>query len=99
MASFRRFSTLIQNFITSTTFLLFLGLFVCVYGLWVLIYVQFIPDLGLRSVFSTKIQGAPKLYIEGDSPKLGDRVIRVGDKEIRGWADLLQAPSRLQSQV
>src|SRR5262245_46387594 len=99
MAFFRRFSTFALRHLTRRNLLLALGLIVFLYGLWIIIYVQYVPDLGLRSVFSASVRGTPKLYIEGEKPQSGDQVIRVGNKEIHGWADLLKAPSYLQNQV
>ena len=103
MAIFRRFSTLFTgwwpNLINWRNALLFIGAIVCVYAFWILIYVQIVPDLGLRSVFSTAIRGESRLHVEGEKPVSGDRVTQVGDKVIHGWAELLQAPSYLQNQV
>ena len=42
--------------------LIFAGGVVCVYALAVLFYVQSVPDLGLKSVFSTEIKSAPNLF-------------------------------------
>src|SRR5262245_63893009 len=98
MTIIRRSSILANNVLRAQNLLLALGGLVCLYGLAVLIYVQLVPDLGLRSAFDTTLKATPRLYFDGESPQAGDQVVRIGDKQIRGWADLLHAPFELQAQ-
>jgi transcriptional regulator with GAF, ATPase, and Fis domain len=67
-----------------------------VYGLAILLYVPFIPDLGLPSAFGTSLKGNPTIFAFGEAeeilPRTGDRVVQVGDRPIQTWRDLLSAP-------
>src|SRR4051794_31861304 len=68
------------------------------YAVTVLLYVQSIPDIGLRSAFSPAIKGQPQ-PIEGDIPHEGDIVTMVGDITVNTWADLLNAPIKLRERL
>ena len=59
--SFLSFSSLRHSF-SRRGLLIFAGGVVCVYALAVLFYVQSVPDLGLKSVFSTEIKSAPNVF-------------------------------------
>jgi transcriptional regulator with GAF, ATPase, and Fis domain len=79
----------------SRRFLLFAaGIFSCGYALTILASVPFIPDLGLRTLFSAKLSGmAPGFVPEGErKPVEGDTVTKIGGTAIRVWPDLLRAP-------
>src|SRR5437867_2195549 len=84
------------------------GACVCLYAVAVLLYVQAIPDLGLRSIFSTVIKGTPRTLPnaqpeaqESDKlvPQEGDELVEVGDIAIYTWTDLLSAPSLLRERI
>jgi transcriptional regulator with GAF, ATPase, and Fis domain len=81
------------------------GILVCLYAVTVLLYVQTIPDLGLRSIFSRVIKGEPRVLPDADfpkpfeRPKEGDEVLKVGDISIQTWTDLLRAPSSLRDKI
>src|SRR5262245_47194739 len=75
---------------------------VCVYALVVLFYVQWVPDLGLKSAFGTQLKSAPHIYRADESglpPEAGDTGAVVGDEPIRSWPDLLNAPFRLREKL
>lgn len=79
-----------------------LGIFACIYAFSVLFYVQFIPDLGLKSAFSPAIKGQPRNFQPGDEgilPQEGDLVVAVGDMAVRTWPDLLIAPFFMQQKL
>ncbi len=79
--------------------LLFLaGLLVCIYALAVLFYVQAIPDIGLKSIFSPVVKGVPR-FCHGRQPQEGDKVVRVGDFAIHTWADLLASPFEVRKKL
>src|SRR5438132_6718184 len=58
------------------------------YAVIVLLYVQSIPDIGLRSAFSPAIMGEARV-LEEPVPHERDVVTEVGDIAIKNWADLL----------
>src|ERR1700704_500368 len=96
--SFLNLSSLRRSF-SRRGLLIFAGAVVCAYALVVLFYVQWVPDLGLKSVFGTQIKSPPNIYRADQSerrPKAGDTVELVGDEPIHSWADLLNAPFRLR---
>ncbi len=68
------------------------------YALIVLLYVQAMPDIGIRSAFSTAIMGQAR-PIAGDVPHEGDEITRVGDIPIIFWPDLLNAPFYLRERL
>jgi transcriptional regulator with GAF, ATPase, and Fis domain len=74
---------------------LLLGGLAFLYAFSLLIYVQFIPDLGLRSAFSTALKAPPKL-VEGDAPPIGSIIRKVGAHEIRSWSNLVKSPFWVQ---
>lgn len=82
--------------ITRRPFLsLFLGALAFLYAFSLLIYVQFIPDLGLRSAFTAVLKAEPK-NVDGPVPPVGSVVKRVGDHEIKNWSNLVKAPFWVQ---
>jgi transcriptional regulator with GAF, ATPase, and Fis domain len=80
-------------------FLLLLGMLIFIYTIAVLIYVMWIPDLGIQSALRPQIKGLrDSREFELDVSK-GWVVTKVGDKEIRNWFDLLNAPHFLRAEV
>src|SRR6266568_3066754 len=80
-------------FLTRRGLLILAGTVAFSYAVVVLVYVQSIPDLGLRSAFSPAIMGQVR-PVEGAVPQEGDVVTMVGDIPIKTWADLLNSPFR-----
>ncbi|HWY86593.1 MAG TPA: GAF domain-containing protein, partial [Gemmataceae bacterium] len=78
--------------------LILAGILAFAYAVVILIYVQSIPDIGLRSAFRPNIMGQAKPF-EGARPEEGDEVTMVGDIEIKTWADLLNAPFHLRDSL
>jgi transcriptional regulator with GAF, ATPase, and Fis domain len=83
--------------------LILAGIGAFLYAVIVLLYVQSIPDIGLRSAFSPKIRGLPRA-VDGVLPgnrvlQEGDEVVKVGDIAIETWADLLNAPFHLRHRL
>jgi transcriptional regulator with GAF, ATPase, and Fis domain len=81
------------------------GLLVCCYSVAVVVYVQFAPELGMRSAFGTTLK-APlssrwftPLQPSGQTPVEGDRVVQLGDLNIHTWPDLLAAPRKLHDRT
>ncbi|MCI0458836.1 MAG: sigma 54-interacting transcriptional regulator [Gemmataceae bacterium] len=85
--------------------LIIAGALVCLNALAVLVHVQLVPDLGLRSAFSPMLKAAPRDNSfhpepQGDPrPRAGDRVVKLGDLTIETWPDLLRAPRQLQARL
>jgi transcriptional regulator with GAF, ATPase, and Fis domain len=71
---------------------------VCVYVVAVLVYVQSLPDIGIRSTFSPVVRGNPRSFL-GIQPQEGDIVLQVGAYPIRTWIDLLNAPLNLRKEL
>jgi transcriptional regulator with GAF, ATPase, and Fis domain len=71
------------------------GLFILIYSLAILYYVQIIPDLGFRSAFSTQIKKSPRL-VPADVP-IPDKLTltKIGDQTIQTWVNVLHAPFNL----
>src|SRR6266702_1049542 len=76
------------------------GVLSCVYSLYILATVPFLPDLGLRTLFNPTLRGIARgFHPLGDHvPEVGDTVLKVGDISIRAWPDLIKAPSDLQKE-
>jgi transcriptional regulator with GAF, ATPase, and Fis domain len=83
--------------------LILAGLFIFLYALVVLLYVQSAPDLGLRTAFSVYLKAAPRkdryTPVGNMTPRAGDRVVRVGNLEIDTWPNILTAPQQLQQRL
>jgi transcriptional regulator with GAF, ATPase, and Fis domain len=81
------------------------GLAVCCYSVGVLLYVEYAPDLGLRSAFSTSLKAPPSsrnfrpLVAGGPTPGMGDTVVQIGDLDIAAWPHLLAAPRILRDRT
>jgi transcriptional regulator with GAF, ATPase, and Fis domain len=98
----RAFGHLALQLLTRRGFLILAGISVCLYAISVLLYVQTLPDLGLRTVFSPILKTKPRYSVpgsEGLQPREGDTVLMVGDIPIRTWADLLTVPLDLQGKL
>jgi transcriptional regulator with GAF, ATPase, and Fis domain len=76
--------------------LILAGVVISIYSLAVLLYVQSIPDIGLKSIFSMEIKGNPRKGRDGFQPLEGDLVREVGNIKIEAWPALLSAPSQLR---
>jgi transcriptional regulator with GAF, ATPase, and Fis domain len=83
--------------------LIFAGALAFLYSMAVLLYVQSVPSLGLRTAFSPFLKAAPQpdlYHAEGGlTPRAGDRVVQVGDMPIDSWPKLLSAPHQLQRRL
>jgi len=94
---------LFQNLFSRRGLLILAGFFVSLYALVILVYVQIIPDIGLRSVFGTGIKASPtfrpQLNKNQTLPQRGDIVVQVGEIPIRTWADLLNAPHHVREEL
>lgn len=82
--------------------LAFAGAFVLAYAFTVLLYVQFVPDLGLRPIFNTQLLSPPLSFakdVVDFHPR--DQIVQVGPNRIPkdGWADILSAPSAIAEDV
>lgn len=82
------------------------GIFILSYAVSVLLFVQLVPDLGLRTVFSNELRSRPLLFDEGTAEfQPGDLIVRIGDISTNvgptraNWAKVLNAPHLLQQQV
>ena len=62
--------------------LILAGVLVSVYGIAVLLYVQSIPDLGIRSVFSTTIKGDLRIH-HGSVPPEVRATLGISDTLVR----------------
>src|SRR5205809_648252 len=96
-----RFSGLLACAMTRRGLLVLAGLFVLGYAISVLWYVQSIPDIGLRTAFTPVVKGAYPRYLpkEGPRPEVGDTIIKVGNRPIETWLDLLWAPITIRDQL
>jgi hypothetical protein len=79
--------------------LILAGLLASVYAVVVLIYVPFISDLGLRTAFSVSLNSPPRSFQGQPIPQPGDKVVKLGDEEIKNWIELLNAPWRLRERL
>src|SRR4051795_6491844 len=93
-----------EHFFNRRALLVLSGVFICVYALIVLFYVQTIPDLGVRTVFGTALK-APIRFdplnaaMSGVHPVEGDEVVTIGDIPVRTWSDVLNAPFNLRNRL
>jgi transcriptional regulator with GAF, ATPase, and Fis domain len=70
------------------------GALSCIYALTILGCVPFLPDLGLRTLFSPDVRNVVEGFIPpGEpTPAIEDTIVRMGPIAIRVWPDLLKAP-------
>src|SRR5947209_6507951 len=94
----KRLAVIVTAFPTRRGLLITAGIFAVLYAVIVLLYVQSLPDLGIRSAFGTTLNG-PVFPFRGETPGKADVVVRVGDIPINHWADLLNAPFRLRERL
>src|SRR5688500_15830941 len=74
--------------------LIFPGLLILLYTIAILYRVQVIPDLGLRTAFSTEVHH--HRLIEPTQPVSGSIVlVSVGNMPMHTWVNVLQAPFEL----
>jgi transcriptional regulator with GAF, ATPase, and Fis domain len=95
---------LLQATLTLWRRLLFalLGLFACLYALWVLWHAHSLPDVGLRSAFDPVVRRFDGRCAEiggrmAEVPQPGDRIVSVGGRVVETWPQLLQAILALRS--
>jgi transcriptional regulator with GAF, ATPase, and Fis domain len=77
------------------------------YALAVLLYVQVIPDLGLRTAFSNELRAKPRTFDDNGQYRIGDKIVRIGDiatdggkaREREDWRKILRAPKDLSGEV
>ena len=97
-----RVKSLLFQLFTKRGLLILAGIFVCIYAIVVLIYVQTIPDIGLQTVFSTKLKISLHNEFNDNQtvhPMRGDEIVRIGDNAVNNWADVLQAPFTLRDNL
>ncbi len=94
---------LLCQLLTRRGLLIFAGALAFIYSVAVLLYVQSVPTLGLRTAFSPVLKAAPRpeLYHRiGDvTPRAGDHVLRVADVDIDSWPKLLSLARQLQRRL
>jgi transcriptional regulator with GAF, ATPase, and Fis domain len=92
----------ISSFLTKRALLILAGLLACTYALAVVVYLQQIPDLGLRTAFSSNLNSRPLFYLPEPgwpTPEPGDKVVEVGELPIENWTTLLNAPFRVRDRI
>lgn len=78
---------------------LLIGILSCSYALTVIGYVQFIPDLGLKTFFSEDLKGLRDSAspIDGNAlPQFGDTIKEIAGNPVRTWPDILNAPRNIR---
>src|SRR5262245_60055973 len=99
------FPWLLRQLITRRGLLSLAGALVCLNALAVLVPIQLVPDLGLRSAFSPTLKAAPRdnsFHPEPKGalrPRAGDWVVKLGDIDVETWPHLLRAPRQLQARL
>jgi transcriptional regulator with GAF, ATPase, and Fis domain len=64
---------------------------VAAYALGVLAYVLLTPEIGIRCAFTPVVNHFFADYLdEGEAPRPGDRIVRVGGHEVASWPQLLR---------
>src|SRR5438128_10114064 len=91
--------SIVRQALSRRGLLILAGAVICIYSLTVLLYVQSIPDIGLKSIFSKEIKGTPRPGPAGSQPQEGDIVQQVGNIKIETWPALLSAPMQLRKTV
>ncbi|MFO0964664.1 MAG: sigma 54-interacting transcriptional regulator [Gemmataceae bacterium] len=76
---------------------------VSAYSLYVLYFVQTIPDLGLRTIFTPVLRSSPQVrpHLNENQvlPQRGDQILSVGDISLKWWPHLLNAPFRIEREL
>ena len=70
------------------------------YAIVVLVYVQTIPDIGLKTIFGTTIRASIPLdeYNPGPiHPEKGDEIVEIAGMPVDYWPDVLNAPFALRA--
>src|SRR5262245_8673566 len=81
------------------TFLVIIAIFICLYALLVVLQGQGVPEIGIRSAFSTEIIRLRDSHFrpaKGAFPKVGDEIVQFGDKQIHVWPQWLNAIGKLK---
>jgi transcriptional regulator with GAF, ATPase, and Fis domain len=96
----------IARFSLKRLVLVLCGLLVLSYAFIVLLFVQLLPDLGLRTAFSNELRAAPAFFDAGEQQYLpGDRILAIGDistdtgSSRKDWGRILKAPVELQTKL
>src|SRR5262249_35661319 len=74
---------------------------VCAYAIGVLGYVLLMPEVGVRCAFTPVVNHfyAEFLYPEDQPPlRAEDRIVRVGDRDVENWSQLLRSIQLLRHQ-
>lgn len=84
--------------------LLMLGGLICVYAILVMIYVQGMPDIGLRCTFDPSVKFVHSSYIRTDGgryslPQVGDTITTAGERTVQTWPQLLRGLIALRSEA
>jgi transcriptional regulator with GAF, ATPase, and Fis domain len=87
----------LKRLVSARALLIAAAIFTCAYALFILAFVPFIPDLGLRTLFSAQVRKTVPGYVApgARTPREGDLIEEIGDRPIRVWPDLLRAPGEL----
>ncbi len=93
---------MLTDFSIKRLLLVLCGVFILCYAFAVLLHVQIVPDLGLRTIFSNELRTRPLYFHDAnDEFVAGDRILKIGDISTSGrkeWAAVLNAPLDLQQQ-
>lgn len=84
--------------------LLMLGGLICIYAIWVMIYVQGMPDIGLRCTFDPSVKFVHPAYLRTDGgrypqPEVGDTITTAGNRTVQTWPQLLRGLIALRAEV
>ena len=77
------------------------GAVACLYSLATLVYVHTVPDLGIRSAFNPTVRRFDGICLDTSGntsldPEEGDLIVRVGNRKVNTWPQLLQATRSLR---
>ena len=76
----------------------------CLYSLATLVYVHTVPDLGVRSAFNPIVRRFDGICLDRSGntsldPEEGDLIVRVGNRKVNTWPQLLQATRSLRDKT
>jgi transcriptional regulator with GAF, ATPase, and Fis domain len=95
-------SSALSRFLPSRRIILAIaGAFACVYSFAALLYVHTVPDLGIRSAFNPTVRRFDGICLDKSGnisldPDEGDLVVRIGNRHVKTWPQLLQATRSLR---
>ncbi len=94
---------LLRHLLTRRGLLILAGALVCGYAITILIYVQTVPDLGIRAAFTPEIKHVHPGYQFPDDERsraqTGDRVVGLGNQPVETWLDMLRSVGRLHEKL